>query len=356
MGNIVGRFFVTAIADGMTIHGNLTTDKSLVQRWSGAVAVPDWTVAANQPTVTLTVYRGAALANVSDIKWFINGTQITSSDTRFAIGTSGGKPTLKIVKNLASSTNADVDVISVTGKAESNGNGVDFSTSIDVKLGYISGSGYTGVVEFLDNSDITAGQPSVTLIPRLYKESGEVANSGFSPRWFFNDATQITGSTTVDGVSIVNGVSKGGVSYNNCLKVEERAVTDYSVVRCDFYVGSEKVTAERVGIDDTVDEEYLWITYNGAEAKSASLAQGQSVTFKMWVATKDNPAETKYRSLFTRYRITAYNSAGAVISGWSNKEITSADGSYKCGLQAFDWNFVNTNGGDISVVVTASNQ
>lgn len=355
MGQITGRFFVTAIADGMTIHGSLTSDKSLVQRWSGVTPIPDWTQAANQPTITLTVYRGAALANLSDIEWFYNGVKVTSSDNRFVIGNSGGKPTIKIVKNLASSTNADIDIISVTGKAESNGNAVEFSSSIDIKLGYISGSGYVGVVEFLDNSDITVSQPSVTLIPRLYKEDGEVAQSSFTKKWFFNDATEIKSSTTVPGVSIVSA-TKDGVTYSGCLKVEEKAVTDYSIVRCDFYVGSEKVTTERVGIDDTVDEEYLWITNQNAECKSASLAQGQTATFKMWVATMDDPAESKYRAQYTVYRITAYNSQGNVISGYDNKVITAADGNYKCGLVSFDWNFVNTNGGDISVVVSASNQ
>jgi hypothetical protein len=355
MGQITGRFFVTAIADGMTIHGSLTTDKSLVQRWSGAIVIPDWTQAANQPTITLTVYRGAELANLSYIEWFYNGVKVTSSDNRFVIGNSGGKPTIKIVKNLASSTNADIDIISVTGKVESNGNAIEFSSSIDIKLGYVSGSGYVGVVEFLDNSDITVNQPSVTLIPRLYKENGEVAQSSFTKKWFFNDATEITSDTSVPGVKLVSK-SKDGVSYSRCLEVGEKAVTDYSIVRCDFYVGSEKVTTERVGIDDTVDEEYLWIANQNAECKSASITQGQTATFKMWVATKDDPAESKYRAQYTVYRITAYNSQGDVISGYDNKVITAADGDYKCGLVSFDWNFVNTNGGDISVVVSASNQ
>ena len=354
MGLITGRFFVTAIADGQTIHGTLTANKSLVQRWTGQTAVPDWTAAGEARVVTLTVYKGKTITRPTSVKWFLNNQEL-SSGGGITIDNAKDQPTITIAKNLASSMNVDLDVLTFTGNVESNGNTIPFSASIDIKLAYVSGSGYTGIIEFLSNSDITKAQPYVILIPRLYKEADEVANSGFTPMWYFNNDTLITGSTTVPGVSIINNVTKDGKTYNNCLKVEEKAVTDYTVVRCDFKVGSKVETSDRVGIDDTVDEEYLWITYNGTEARSAALSPSQSVTFKMWVATMDDPTETKYRAMFTKYRITAYNSNGVVISGYNNKDITETDGSYKCGSVTFDYNTVYNNGGDISVIVSASN-
>lgn len=346
MGQITGRFFITAIADGMTIHGSLAPNRSLVQRWNGAAATPDWTKTENQPTITLTVYRGSAIANVTSVKWYINDVEISSSDTGYTIvtPTSERKASLTIKKNLASSQNADIDVITCKGSVESNGSSIPFSVSIDVKLGYISGSGYTGIIEFLDNSDITVANNSVTLIPRLFKDTDE-ASGTFTVKWFLNDGT--TAITTTDATQ------NAYITNGNRLVVKEAAVTDYMIVRCEFYVGGEKVATERVGIDDTVDGEYLWITYAGTEAKSASLSPGQQVTFKMWVATADNPNDTKYLDIYKVFRITAYNSAGNVISGYNNKTLTYSDGKAS---ETFTYETVFNNGGDISVIVTASNQ
>ena len=55
MSSISNRFFVTALDDGTTLHGNLASDKSLSQAWSGTSAIPNWTIASEQPTIYLTL-------------------------------------------------------------------------------------------------------------------------------------------------------------------------------------------------------------------------------------------------------------------------------------------------------------
>ena len=75
MGNISNRFYVTALEDGTTLHGNLVADKSLTQAWNGTSAVPDWTVVANQPTIYLTLLSGATAVQPSadSVQWYYNG-------------------------------------------------------------------------------------------------------------------------------------------------------------------------------------------------------------------------------------------------------------------------------------------
>ena len=59
MSTISNRFFIEAIDDGSTLHGSLLSTKPLTQALvSSGAAVPDWTVAANQPIVYVDLING----------------------------------------------------------------------------------------------------------------------------------------------------------------------------------------------------------------------------------------------------------------------------------------------------------
>ena len=61
MSQISNRFYVTALDDGTTLHGNLASTKPLSQAWNGSSAVPNWTQASEQPVIYLTLLSGGAL-------------------------------------------------------------------------------------------------------------------------------------------------------------------------------------------------------------------------------------------------------------------------------------------------------
>lgn len=343
MGTISNRFFVSAITDGVTLHGSLRADKSLVQAWNGT-AIPDWTIAANQPTITLSLLKGSTSVAPLSWKWFYNNVEITSSDTRFVMGTNAqGQPTLKIVKNLASSSNVDIDIITITGQVESAGVPVDFSSSIEVRISTLTGSGYVGVVSFPNGSDISQPGQEITLVPTLFKESGAV--SDFSVKWYVNDI-EITATSG-------SGTRKSGKN----LIITEGDVVDYAVVRCDFYVDGDMVTSEHVGVDDTQDVEYMYIQFNGANGNSASLHSGQTVTFDIWVAAADNPDDLNIMGRFTKYEVKLLNSAGSTIQNWTDITQTYSSGSKsgkKHGVVAVTFDQAQTAGGNITGIVRAT--
>lgn len=348
MEQVSNRFFVSAITDGVTIHGSLRSDKSLVQAWNGG-CVPDWLDSNNQPTITLSLLKGSTptVPTSGTVKWYINNQEITQSDTRFVIGSYSAdplvSPTLKIVKNLASSANVDLDIITCTGTVESGGVQVEFSASIEVKISTMAGSGYVGVVSFPDGSDISSPGQEIRLVPTLFRESGSVTD--FTVRWYFN-GTEVTATSGT-------GNRKSGKN----LIVTEAAVTDYVVVRCDYYVDNDLVTSEHVGVDDTQDVEFMYIQFNGANGNSASLHSGQSVTFDIWVAASDNPDDLNIISRFTKYEVQLLNSRGQSIQNFTDITQTYSSGTRngkKHGVVAITYDQAQAAGGNITGIVRAT--
>lgn len=349
MGKISNRFFVNAVVDGDTIHGSLRSDKSLVQMWTGAAAVPDWTVAANQPTITLTILRGSTytVPVTGSVHWYLNGTEITNGSS-YEIGTKtvtyggqsiSGVPYCKIKRNLASSSNVDMDIITCTGKIEVSGAAIDFSAEVEVKITNSAGKGYIGVISFPNGSDIDRAGQEITLVPSLYNETNNITN--FTVKWYFNGTEVTATSGTGNRISGKN------------LIVTEASVTDYAVVNCEFYVNGEVVATEFVGVDDTQDAEFMYIQYNGSDGKIASLHSGQTVTFDIWVGSSTDPQDTNIRPRYTTYKLTVLKSDGTVLSGYNQKNITANDGSYKKGTETFTYQQVYAAGGNITGIVTA---
>ena len=320
MGTISNRFFVQVIEDGTTLHGEIRATKSLTQAYKNPGCIPDWTVAANQPTIYVTLQNGTSfILPDSTYTWYYNGTAITwTGNTSNAIGNlpagtfekvtdytpsgySSGQyvPAIKIVKNLANSTNVDIDVIRFDGQKTLSTNPVAFSASLNITITEWTEGGYLGIINFLNGiADIDSTNTSVTCQGILYDGDGNQVSSNVSYKWYFE------GDPTIKGTS-------------SSLTVTDAQVVDYVMVRCEFYVTVEGV-ASRVytayaGIDDTQDPEYMWIRYNGANGNSASLREGESVVFSAWVGKADDPTY-KYTQ-YTSFKVKLFDSDKNVITG-----------------------------------------
>lgn len=286
MSTISNRFYVTALEDGTTLHGNLASDKSLTQAWNGSTAVPNWTTPSEQPTIYLTLLSGATLVKPADgYKWYYNGTEITASDTRFQITTKSvtyagqtiaDMPALKIVANLASSANVDVDMITFKGDYVINGTGVSFSCDAQVRISAITANGKLGVINFVGGiSDITEAGQTITMYGKLYGSDGQ-ADTTATTKWYLNDSTTPVSGQTISG-------------QTNAFQVTESQVVDHATVRCEFYdTQNNLLYTAYAGIDDMQDPEFMYIQYNGNNGNAASLRKGETASFQIWVGTRED--------------------------------------------------------------------
>ena len=289
MSSISNRFYITALEDGTTLHGNLAVEGSLSQAWNGQTAVPDWTVPANQPLIYLTLLSGSTLvAPSNDFRWLYNGVEIQNSDTRFqkttkvvTYGTGASQqsvtmPALKIVTNLASSSNVDIDLITFEGNYIINGTGISFTATAQIRISTISTGSSLGVINFHNGiSDITAKGQVVIAYGMLYNPDG-TADASVTTKWYLNDSTTPTNGTTIEG-------------HTNAYQVTEANVVDHATIRCEFYKGSNLLYTAYASVDDMQDPEFMYVQYNGNNGNAASLRKGETASFQIWVGTRTDP-------------------------------------------------------------------
>lgn len=322
MSEISNRFFVTALEDGTTLHGNLSSyPASLTQSWNpqNNTVVPNWSQPIPDPTtgedlrpvIYLTLLNGAQLvapkmttyyvndSTPYDYVWRYNGTPIvfdnngistspiadTFQKTTKAVklhpsdSTSVTMPALKLIGNLAGvQGNVDIDTITYEGKFDSGGSDIEFSATAQVRISRMEAGGYLGVVNFIGGiSDITTQGQTITMWGQLYGgDNGSIVDT-FSTKWYLNDATTGVNGTTLEG-------------HTNAYSVSEGDIVDHAVVRCDFLVDGAVKYSAYVGIDDMQDPEFMYVQYNGANGNAASLRKGETATFQIWVGKREDPS------------------------------------------------------------------
>lgn len=344
MSRVSNRFYVTALEDGTTLHGNLVSDKPLVQAWNGENAIPSWTTVGNQPTIYLTLLSGnSMIESDSDYdEWFYNGTKLTFGNNGVSTGTYANMfqkttktitetvdgetinyimPALKIIADLASSANLDVDTVVYKGACYLGGALVTFSCTAQIRISGMTANGYLGLIDFVGGvADIIEVGQTVTPYAILYDGSGNpVPKAEYAVVWTL-DGVQKTGTT----------VSVDGVEYY-ALSVSEADVTDHAIAGCQFVKdsGTNNVYTAYAGIDDMQDPEYMYIQ-NGTNANAqsngnaASLRNGETAWFTVWIGTRDNPAVKSDWQTAT-YKVQLLNSDGAIIGGGSVNYIPAAD-------------------------------
>ena len=407
MSSISNRFYITALEDGTTLHGNLSADQSLSQAWTGIGCTPNWELNGGvgtllQPTIHLTLLSGATTVGASSIseqKWYYNNEEIyfmnetasltvpvqggatttlsgywskassdaTSADKRFfkynmtIPGTSTIVPALRICSNVASSSNVDVDTIKFTGIYNTNGSSIDFAATIQVRITEIAANGYLGVINFVDGvSDITVSGQTLTLYGILYGSDGN-PDASVTTSWKLNNEANGHAGTTISG-------------YSNAFQVTEKDVVDHAIITCEFKRGNETVYTAYAAVDDMQDPEFMYIQYgtttsNVGNGNSASLRKGENAYFAIWVGRRDDPSVIKendavyYNDIKVKLLDGNGNVITAVISGipnavdgWRTLQIESTDVNHNKdkALLTVSYDVVNQNGKNITGIIQAS--
>lgn len=382
MPQVSNRFFVTAIKDGQVANGYLLANMPLQQRIDekSGVCDPDWTV--THPVITAYTRLGGSNKAPQTNKWYWNGAEIAFSgnnSTRtytkngntyplFIKGTDGsGRPTLTINGNLATADNLDQDVISNQGTIEANGESLDYSMDILVRISKLSSQGYQGFIDFLNNiAVITTDNNSVTLLPTLFLGTEAKQASEFQVKWYLEGVSDYSGYANPTRFATM----KSGSQAQMGLTLTEADITDNVTVRCEFYDKSatpQLLCAGYQEVDDQVDDDYMYISHPQGQS-NANLRSGQSVTFTAWMASKDNPEQVK--TAYTTFKLKLLGSASQTITGQISgatvdtngyTDITTTDvtvvGSTvaaKAGQITIPFDLAANNGDTISGVIVAS--
>lgn len=354
MSSVSNRFYVEAIDDGSTLHGQLLSTKALTQAWTGSAAVPNWTVDGNQPTVYVDLMSGTSKVTPdTGGKWYYNNVEIEWVDaSATAISTDGrfqkvnnyptsANPTaaIKIVDNLASNFNVNTDSLTYTGSYTLGGSPIGFSVSTFIRITGISSAGIFGFIEFVGSNIVTEKGQVVTMYARLFGADGDeifatATGSPFSTTWKMNNQ-----SIGAGGDVVVNGQT-----YHNAKQVSESQITDNSIIECDFsYVATIDGTSTTLtyktfeNVDDQTDLQQMYIQYNGDNGTSATLKKGgQPITWNIWMGAQDDPTVD---TSWTQFYVKLLNSDGEIvhnnITGIPSEITDSSDAHY--GWRPLTW-------------------
>lgn len=183
-----GSVAVRVLQTGANIFISLQADKGLAQGINSStnVPVPDWSVAANQPTITpVANCSTGSPVTLSGHSWDYNDAPITFDATTGLSTNSGfaGKfklnPTtgaLTITDNLASASNTASDTLTYHGVATVDGVPYAADKSIDILIQPMGDGGFLGMltasrIQLTDES----GSDTSALYTRLFSESGEMS-------------------------------------------------------------------------------------------------------------------------------------------------------------------------------------
>lgn len=302
MSKVSNRFYVEAIDDGTSLHGQILSTKPLSQAWTGSTAVPAWTVDANRPIIYVNLMNGnTSVTPDENGTWYYNGTALTF-DGSTALSTNTGMEGwfhkesgiegIKIMVNLASNTNVNTDSVSYSGSYTISGAAIPFSASTFIRITGINSSGIFGQIHFVGSNVATEKNQTITMVGRLYSADGtEIQCTAINPTLF-------TTSWRMNGAVLGSGsaITVSGVTYYNAYQINESQITDNCSIECEFtYVDTSSGSATTLtcsayeNVDDQTDPELLWIQYNGGNDASAVLHSGGSVTWKMWMGLQDDP-------------------------------------------------------------------
>jgi len=244
-----GSIAVKRLRNGDTIYLTLELGSKplfqAVDSQTGAVS-PDWTVAANQPVITPNV--GTTRNNTVSLAshaWYYNGTQLVFNGTtsggftldstgKFAINTSTGA--LKIVANLASSSNTANDTLQYTCVATVGGISYNLEKSIDVQIQSAGASSYFGFIT-ASTTQLNSTNTSATLKAELWLATAGV--NAFYVKWY-------RGNTEWQ--------AKAGQSQ---ITVQRSDIDGSALIIAEFYLNSgdtNYVYRAAISMIDTLDE------------------------------------------------------------------------------------------------------
>jgi hypothetical protein len=257
MSTVKGSATITFVKQGDTINTSLRSTKPLEQyiKKGTTSVVPDWTQAANQPTIYPVVRSSLMDSRIApepgSEQWKYNGSVIAfAGDLSTAMGSIAAGtfkkgsskidgdtlvPTLTICKNLASGTNINADVIEFSAIADTGFRSA-ISASIDIRIEEIEGDPYIGYIAVNDGGVVDANTPQITLTATLSRGGLDVS-TGVTYKWYKADGN--------DWVN-TNKTTKAITLTKDDIDVQE-------LYRCEFFISGSSVCNAVIQVYDESD-------------------------------------------------------------------------------------------------------
>jgi hypothetical protein len=190
-----GSITVKRLRNGDTLSIALNVSGALIQYLNEQTdtATPDWTVAANQPTITpkITSARSQTVLILSS-SWSYNGIALeigsdgyntnAAFSRYFYVNSETGALTIK--QNLASTDNPASDTLEFSATVRVGGVETKTSKSIDITIQPVGVSAYSGYVE-TTTTVIGEDVENAMLSTRLFSDANEVSTYGV--KWYSGD-------------------------------------------------------------------------------------------------------------------------------------------------------------------------
>lgn len=242
-----GSLTIKRLRNGDTFFITLEQENNIplyqgVDDTTGAVS-PSWSVAANQPIISphITSARGNTVTIVPNShKWKYNGTELTfgtevsgwktETNNRFKLETATGK--IKIIANLASSSNVSNDTLEYSCKVKVGGVEYDMVKSIDILIQKVGANGYTGFITCAAEQ-LSSARPTTQLNTKLM--CGAQAITNYTLKWYKDD-------TLMDGKT------------DKSLTVSRNDVNGVQVFIAEFIVNGAPVYRAGISVIDTEDD------------------------------------------------------------------------------------------------------
>lgn len=321
---VSNRFFATNVKDGKSVSVILRSNSPLAQTVvNQGVCVPNWNngeSGANSPKVWVWSRVAGVTTAPSGVTWVWNGTPIVFDSNGYStnfVQTVGSTdypyfrtttevvegislPAIYIMRNIANSTLAETvnNTLTLQGTfTDSTGMNLDFAVNTSVRVQQSTQSGYVGVLT--GTPRLTDDNNTASVVAKLYNNEGSLVTKSFYTEWFregedADDSPKYTGTAT----------SQGG-QYFVRKSFSKSDITDYAVIRVDFYWSSDatadtdKLCSAFFEIDDETDEMELQVTSEvftggvsgGSGQGDVMLRANQEVQWTFWMGHRQNPTE-----------------------------------------------------------------
>ena len=253
------QIYITFDSNGKALYQGIDTESGVVS--------PDFTNVDNQPTRTpkVTSIKGLA-STLSNHTWKYNGmllsfsgseTWQTDSTGKFQMKPSDG--TIKIIGNLASTTNIAADTLTWSAICATDGYEETITKDLTVNVQNVGSSAYVGIVS-ATTEQLTSDVPTITLSTKLYLGiTGEVPS--YYVKWY-KDSELISGQNSAT------------------LSVTRDMVDGTQLFIAEFYKSSAEtvyISRAAIRITDVLDE-YQINLYVSSDNKEVDTNKAVTVT------------------------------------------------------------------------------
>jgi len=326
MNVVQGQVVIKRTRYGDTITVRLEWDKALYQSISdgGGVVMPDWSVGANQPTITPVITSSVKTGEVAIIPgsaiWKYNHQVLLFDGGGICTGVLGGGTTgvglfslntttgaLKIIGNLASLVNTNVDTLRFEAIVNT-GYETPVGADVDIRIELVGKNSYTGVVDSTSKTLREGTVESITATARL--TLGITSIGDFKTEW------------------LKGAVVFKAKSTDKTCAITRADVSGAQVFICNYYVtidGADKlVSSYMFVIYDSSDPYYVQLT-PVSNAEVSDLNTSSVWNAKLYRRSDNVQITTGLTWVFEAYNCRALVITLATAFGASQFTVTKAD-------------------------------